>query len=72
MQEVAEGFFFFLTQITLSFKIEKFYRNRHRIRKLCEKNLRSSLFCPTNEEEDAYGFVKLLLTYAENLKFKFL
>lgn len=51
-QDVAEGFFLLLTQIALLYKVEVFYKNRHRI-KACEKLLRSSLFKPQNEEEDA-------------------
>lgn len=49
---MAEVGFLLLTQITLLYKVEKFYSNRHRIR-ACEKILRSSLFCPQNSEEDA-------------------
>lgn len=52
-KDVAEGFFLLLTQIALIYKVEKFYSNRHRI-KACEKLLRSTLFCPKDNEEDAW------------------
>lgn len=48
---MAEVGFLLLTQITLLYKVEKFYANRHRIR-ACEKMLRSSLFRPQNPDED--------------------
>jgi odorant receptor len=51
MKDVAEGFFLLLTQISLIYKVEKFYKNRHRIKAL-EKILRSTLFCPSSIEED--------------------
>lgn len=56
-KDVAEGFFLLLTQITLIYKVEKFYSNRHRI-KACEKLLRSTLFRPKDNEEDAWVILK--------------
>lgn len=41
-----------LTQVALIYKVERFYHNRYRIQ-ACEKILKSSLFCPENEDEDA-------------------
>lgn len=51
-QDVAEGFYLLLTQIALLYKVEMFYKNRHRIQ-ACEKLLRSSLFQPQDDDEDA-------------------
>ncbi|KAG5684487.1 hypothetical protein PVAND_013719 [Polypedilum vanderplanki] len=68
MMDVAEGFFLLMTQITLLYKVEKFYSNRHRI-KACERILRSSLFCPQNEEEDAVIKESMILTFTFGMAF---
>jgi hypothetical protein len=51
IKNVADALFLLMTQISLLYKVEKFYSNRHRIRAIY-KRLNSDLFCPTDEEED--------------------
>lgn len=51
VKDVADALFLLMTQISLLYKVEKFYLNRHRIRAIV-KRLNSDLFCPLNEEED--------------------
>jgi hypothetical protein len=51
IKDVADALFLLMTQISLLYKVEKFYSNRHRIRAIY-KRLNSDLFCPTDEEED--------------------
>ncbi|XP_070506140.1 odorant receptor Or1-like isoform X2 [Chironomus tepperi] len=68
MTDVAEGFFLLLTQISLVYKVEMFYRNRHRIR-ACEKLLRSTLFRPNDDEEDAVIKESMILTFVLGMAF---
>ncbi|XP_070506142.1 odorant receptor Or1-like isoform X1 [Chironomus tepperi] len=68
MTDVAEGFFLLLTQIALIYKVEMFYRNRHRIR-ACEKLLRSTLFRPKDDEEDAVIKESMILTFVFGMAF---
>lgn len=51
-----------MTQLTLLYKVEKFYANRHRIKRI-EKILRSSLFCPKSAEEDVVIKESMVLTF---------
>lgn len=52
-QEAADALFILLTNISLAYKLEKFYSNRYRIQ-ACVRKLNSDLFTPQNEEEEEF------------------